>query len=71
MTNRKNKVNNYRNIKKVVDRTYQQWDKASMLKRLQQLEADQQALNRELDLAFVLVLVLVLIPTLSGVALIA
>ncbi len=67
----KNKMNNYRNIKKVVDRTYQQWDKRSMSRYLPQSEANQQTANRKVGVDVVLVLVLVLIPTLSGVALIA
>ena len=66
----------------MVDRAYSEWDKAGMSKQLQQLDTGLQVTSRKAgaavtevllnaDSALLLVLVLILIPTLNGVALIA
>ena len=66
----------------MVDRAYSEWDKAPMSKHLQQPDTGILATSRKADAAvtevllnansaLLLVLVLILIPTLNGVALIA
>ncbi len=63
----------------MVDRAFLEWDKASMSKQLQQLDKRLRTASREACVAvrlvplkaMALLLVLVIIPTTSGVALIA
>ena len=66
----------------MVDRAYIEWDKVRMSKQLQQCDTGLQATSRKAGVgvtkvllnansALLLVLVLILIPTLNGVALIA
>ena len=66
----------------MVDRAQSEWDKAGMLKQLQQLDTGSQTTSRKAGVAvtdvllransaLLLVLALIIIPTLTGVTLIA
>ena len=63
----------------MVDRTFREWDKPCMSQHLQQLDTGLQTAGRKVCVAasarlnanYALLLVLAIIPTLSGVALIA